>query len=79
MKMPSKPTLRQLRRWHRQLSRAHAAANAVSDEAAAILPNDGGDLTIIMDPIIELHAALCCIEGLIDERAVRASRDGSGE
>ncbi len=63
-----RPTMRQLRSWHGRLTTAHARAVAVSNEAQSILPDDGTDLTIIMDPIIELHAALCCIEGLIEER-----------
>lgn len=61
-------TMRQLRSWHRRLTSAHDKACGVSDEAQASLPDDGGDVVIIMDPIIELHAALCCIEGLIEDR-----------
>jgi hypothetical protein len=66
-----RPTMRQLRSWHRRLTTAHAKAVAVSREAQAILPDDGSELTIIMDPIVELHAALCCIEGFIEEREGR--------
>lgn len=61
-------TLRQLRSWHSRLATAHARAVAVSEEAQAVLPEDSNALTIIMDPTIELHAALCLVERLIDAR-----------
>lgn len=62
------PTMRQLRSWHRRLTTAHSKAVGVAREAEAVMTEP----TIIMDPIIELHAALCCIEGLIDERKARS-------
>ena len=64
----TKPTMRQLRSWHRRLTSAHKRACAVGDEAESILSEDGEGLTLIIDPIVYLHAALCCIEGLIEER-----------
>ncbi|MBP7704141.1 MAG: hypothetical protein KA105_02510 [Caulobacter sp.] len=62
-------TLRQLRSWHRRLSTAHSKVCDVAEEAEAALGYD--DAVIIMDPSVELHAALNVIEGLIRERVSR--------
>ncbi len=65
------PTMRQIRSWHRRLTTAHSKACAVAREAEEALGYD--DAVIIMDPIIELHAALEYIKGLIAERAALKS------
>lgn len=67
--MSTAPTMRQLKSWHRRLATAHEKAVTVSHEARAYWPDHHNDLVIISDPIVELHAALGCIEGLIEERA----------
>lgn len=59
-------TLTKLRLWHRQLSRAHSIACAVADAAEECGDLDSDERIILADPIIELHAALSQIEGLID-------------
>lgn len=61
-----KVRLSQLRSWHRKLDAAHTAAVAVSDAANKVLGEDSYEAIIISDPIIELHAALSQIEGLIE-------------
>lgn len=65
-------TLRQLRGWHRRLSTIHRRAVDISDEAESVL-GECPEAIIISDPIIELHAALSQIEGIIaDHLALRS-------
>lgn len=67
------PTMRQLRSWHRRLKAAHSKASDVAREAEEALGYT--DAVIIMDPTVELHAALCSIEGLIRDRAALKSTE----
>lgn len=55
-----------LDRWHAQLSRAHSIACSVADAVAECDDLDSDEKTILADPIIELHAALSQLEGLIE-------------
>lgn len=65
--------MRQLRRWHRKLSAAHTHACQVAEEAEAALGYDAA--VTIIDPIVELHAALHVVEAMIHERAERRRHD----
>lgn len=60
------PNMRRLRKWHRKLSAAHAHVCEVAEEAEAELGYDGA--IVLMDPAVELHAALHVVEGMIRER-----------
>lgn len=71
----SGPTLRQLRSWHRRLSTAHSRAVDIAEEAEAAI-DDHSIVVIISDPIIELHAALCLLEGMIEEKIALRARIG---
>lgn len=72
----SVPTMRQLRSWHRRLESAHTKACSVAKEAEAVLGHD--DAVIIMDPIVELNAALHNIEGRIEQRERAVLMSGNG-
>lgn len=61
-----KPNMRQLRKWHRKLTAAHTHACEVAEEAEEVMGYDAA--VVVMDPIVELHAALHVIEGMIRER-----------
>lgn len=62
------PSLSTLRRWHRSLSALHRRAVSIGIQADELLGSDSQEAILINDPIIESHAALSCIEGMIDER-----------
>ena len=72
----SGPSMRQLRSWHRRLSNAHSKACSVAKEAKEVLGPD--DAVIIMDPIIELNAALHDIEGRMEQRATQQKDRSNG-
>lgn len=75
---PRPASLRDLRRWHRSLSRAHAQACAVSDEADEVLGAESEAAILISDPLIELHVALNVLEGMIEARTTKRPTQPKG-
>lgn len=67
-----KPTMRQLRKWHRKMTAAHTHVCEVAEEAEEVLGYDAA--VVVMDPGVELHAALGVIEGMIRERLAQGGR-----
>lgn len=75
--MSPRLTEAKLLRWQSRLERAHALVCRVNEEADLCVDLDDDERTIIADPLIELHAALSQVEGLINARAALSSGEES--